>query len=100
MAEPQPPSVREGDTGEEAIPAAAEDRKAADAMSKLDGHGTGEDDTSKKAAVDDKALGDAMKGLGVGEKKDGASATGAKKEVVAKVVKVDQADVNLLVCSS
>lgn len=99
--ERQPPSVQEGDTSGEAVPAAAEDRKAADAMSKLD---IRELDSSQKESVDSKALGDAIKGLdtaGSGNKKEisaGAKEATQKKEEVKKVVKVEASDVNLLVC--
>lgn len=97
MAEPQPSIVQEGDQAPEAVPAAAEDRKAADAMSKLDARG--EDDGSNKKEVDSKALGDAMQRLDVGGKKDAPKKEGEVEEK-KKVVKVDQADVTLLVCGA
>ncbi|KAF9876698.1 hypothetical protein CkaCkLH20_05544 [Colletotrichum karsti] len=88
MSEKQPPAVVEGatagDVEEEVQPAkSAEDRKAQSALANLDARG---DDTSEDK-VDAEAAQAAIKGLG--------GATAAKKEV--KNVKVDQADVTLLV---
>ncbi|KAI9754391.1 MAG: hypothetical protein M4579_004729 [Chaenotheca gracillima] len=119
MAEPQPPNTHEGADLEEetpALPKSAEDRKAAAAMSSVsaredDGEATGRD-------VDQEALGKAMKNLSVGDLSGGAG--GPKKEVdegakkaaeereekkkaaaaraaAIAAVKVDQADVGLLV---
>tara|TARA_R110002003_G_scaffold288_20_gene18501 strand:- start:1351 stop:1680 length:330 start_codon:yes stop_codon:yes gene_type:complete len=85
MAEPQPPSVHEGAAEPHAPTSTAEDRKAAAALSTLDA----QEDTSEKKEVDTKALDKAMKGLGVQDKKG--------EESVKKVVKVEAADVNLLV---
>jgi len=109
MAEPQPPTVQEGDTTT-SIPASNnEDRKAAAAMDNLD---TQEPSAESKKEVDQKALGDAMKRLDVGSKSasgSNAGASEAKKKADAKraeeeriaeerrKVKVDVADVNLLV---
>lgn len=95
MAEPQPPTIVEGATTgdvEDEVQAAksAEDRKAQAAMSRLDAR----DDDAAGSAVDKDAASKAMKSLG------GAS-NGEKKEV--KKVKVEAADVTLLVrllCSS
>jgi hypothetical protein len=90
MAEPQPPNVVEGATTgdvEDEVQAkakSAEDRKAAAAMSRLDAN----DEGSSSAQVDQDAAKKAMQSLG------GAAAT--KTEV--KKVKVDAADVTLLVC--
>lgn len=77
-----------GDVEEEVAPTAksAEDRKAAAALSKLDTHA--DEDTAPAREVDQEAVKNAMSAL------SGASAE--KKEV--KKVKVDPADVNLLVC--
>ncbi|KAM7206688.1 hypothetical protein V8F33_000331 [Rhypophila sp. PSN 637] len=84
----QPSNVTEGatatgDVEEEMQPKSAEDRKAAAALSKLDARG---DDESAAPAVDKELVKNAMDALGGG---------GAKAEV--KKVKVDAADVNLLV---
>lgn len=117
MAEPQPSDVREGDNGSESIPAsgAAEDRKAAAAMSSLDTHGEGETSSAPKQEVDSTALGDAMKRLEVADPsstddaKKAPEKTAAEKEREEKErkwkeeeerrrkIKVDQADVTLLV---
>ena len=100
MAEPQPPNVSEGADAPESLPANAEDRKAAQALSSLDAKG--EDETSTKKEVDLKALNDAMKNLGGGvggaEKKE----TSKKAEEAPKkpLIKVDAGDVNLLVSVS
>lgn len=101
MAEPQPPNVQEGADQPDVLPANAEDRKAAAAMSSLDARG-GEDEASSapKKNIDMKALGEAMKHLGGGQEAKKTEGTSAKKEVeVKKVVKVDAADVALVVCS-
>ena len=62
MAEPQPPNIREGATDLEeetpALPANAEDRKAAAALSALKDQGN--EDDGQKADVDQEALGKAM----------------------------------------
>ncbi|KAI1636342.1 hypothetical protein F4809DRAFT_389477 [Biscogniauxia mediterranea] len=88
MAEPQPRSIHEGATGdvEDEVSSSqaksAEDRKAAAALASLDDtHG----DDAGAAAVDQEAVSKAMKNLG------GAAKTEVKK------VKVDAADVALLV---
>lgn len=88
MAEPQPSTIQEGASSPHAPTSTSEDRRAADALSSLDTQP--EDDTSKKN-VDIKALGKAMKDFSVQE--DDSS---DKK----KAVKVDAADVALLVCPS
>jgi len=91
MAERQPAAVVEGatagDVEEEMQPTAksAEDRKAAAALSKLDAR---DDESAQAGSVDQEAVKNAMNALGGG--------AGAKAEV--KKVKVDQADVALLVC--
>ncbi|KAF2823530.1 hypothetical protein CC86DRAFT_396289 [Ophiobolus disseminans] len=82
MAEPQPSEVHEGAADPHAPTGTAEDRKAAAALSTLDT----QDDTGEKKEVDTKALDKAMKGLGVNDRKE-----------EKKVVKVEAADVNLLV---
>jgi len=83
MAEPQPSAVHEGAADPHAPTSTAEDRKAAAALSTLDT----QDDAGEKKEIDTKALDKAMKGLDVKDKK------GEEK----KVVKVEPADVNLLV---
>ncbi|KAF2500996.1 hypothetical protein BU16DRAFT_533725 [Lophium mytilinum] len=91
MAEPQPPDVHEGASTPPPPTGTAEDRKAAAALSSLDTH---DDDGSSKANTDAAALGEAMKNLGVGEK---AETVKKVEEAPKKVVKVDAADVGLLV---
>ena len=97
MAEPQPSNVQEGADAPDVLPANAEDRKAAQAMSSLDNRAT-ESDAPKKE-VDLKALNDAMKNLGVAQEQKSSSASATKKTEAAKkpLIKVDQADVALLV---
>ncbi len=100
MAEKQPPTIVEGATTgdvEDEVPVAksAEDRKAAAALSSLDSRG---DDSNIVKDVDQEAVRKAMVRLagpaainGTAAKKDG------EKKVVKKTVKVDPADVALLV---
>jgi hypothetical protein len=83
MAEPQPAEVHEGAADPHAPTSTAEDRKAAAALSTLDT----QDEAGEKKEVDTKALDKAMKGLNVKDTK------GEEK----KTVKVEVADVNLLV---
>ena len=90
MAEPQPRSVHEGATGDvdeevQTTAKSAEDRKAAAAMASLDSRG--DDASTSGNAVDQDAVNRAVQGLGGGAVE--------KKEV--KKVKVDPADVTLLV---
>lgn len=97
MAETQPPTVVEGATTGDVedeiaeLPKSAEDRKAATALSSLD---TPRDDDSAVKDVDQEAVKKAMNRL-TGPNSDGKKVE-VKKEV-KKVVKVDQADVALLV---
>ncbi|KAJ4992686.1 hypothetical protein SVAN01_01732 [Stagonosporopsis vannaccii] len=84
MAEPQPSTVQEGAADPHAPTGTADDRKAAAALSTLDT----QDDNGAKKEVDSKALDRALKGLNV---KD------AKTEEKKKNVKVEPADVNLLI---
>jgi NACalpha-BTF3-like transcription factor len=90
MADKQPPTVVEGATGDvdDERPAAksAEDRKAASALASLDAS----NDDSSAANVDQEAVSKAMKALGGG-------AGAAPKAAAKPAVKVDQADVALLV---
>ncbi|KAF2032278.1 hypothetical protein EK21DRAFT_110222 [Setomelanomma holmii] len=83
MAEPQPAEVHEGAADPHAPTGTAEDRKATAALSTLDA----QEESGEKKEVDTKALDKAMKGLGVKDRK------GEEK----KVVKVEAADVTLLV---
>ena len=93
MAEPQPQKLNEGATGGDVedevqdTAKSAEDRKAAAAMASMDTNG---DDASSNA-VDQEAASKAMKSLGGAAKP--AAAAGADN----KKVKVDAADVALLV---
>lgn len=110
MSEPQPSTIREGaDIDDEHAPpllpaASAEDRKAAAALSSLT---TANDDetASKRSDADQKALGEAMSRLevasGKGKAKEGAKGKAGEAEGVTKkkAIKVDQADVALLVSS-
>lgn len=95
----QPPTVVEGATTgvdvDDEVPAAAksaEDRKAADALSKLDARGD-DDGAAPAREVDQEAVSRAMNQLG-GDKK----VEEEKKDV--KKIKVDPADVALLVSSA
>lgn len=92
--EPLPSDIQEGAEQPESLPANAEDRKAAKAMSKLDARG--DEDAQPKKEMDVKALNDAMKNLGVGQKEEKPQAV-KKEEAPKPLVKVDQADVTLLV---
>ncbi|KAK7935228.1 hypothetical protein PG985_000723 [Apiospora marii] len=91
MAEPQPRNLHEGATTgdvEDEVTAAksAEDRKAAAAMASMGANGA---DDAGSAAVDQEAASKAMQSLGGEAKKPDAA--------VQKKVKVDAADVTLLV---
>jgi NACalpha-BTF3-like transcription factor len=94
MAEPQPKNVHEGaTTGDvedelQSTAKSAEDRKAASALASLDA--AGNDDAAGKE-VDQDAVNKAMKSLG------GVKSTQTPAAAPAKNVKVDAADVNLLV---
>ena len=102
MAEPQPSQVREGaDVDDEtpAVPASAEDRKAAAALSSLNARGEDDEGTNKKPNLDQEALGKAMSRLELASKgKENDKGKNKEGEVEKKkpVVKVDQADVGLL----
>lgn len=96
--EKQPPGVVEGattgDVEDEMLDdkaKSAEDRKAAAALSKLDARGDDDDDKAA-GSVDQEGLSKAMNKLGVSKQ---TTATQQKK-----AVKVDKADVQLLVSSS
>ena len=100
MAEQQPPNVVEGATTgdiDEEVPIvakSAEERKAAAALSALDS----KDDDSSARDVDQEAVRKAMDRLAVSAGPNGTVAKTDEKKVVKKVVKVDAADVALLVC--
>lgn len=85
--EPQPSNIQEGASDAPAPTGSAEDRKAAAALSALDAQG---DDDSGKKEVDTKAMENAMKNLNVKDQKGG--------EAQKKAIKIEAADVNLLVC--
>lgn len=99
MAELQPPNVVEGATTgdiDEEVPIvakSAEERKAAAALSALDQ----KDDDSAGKDVDQEAVRKAMDRLAVSAGVNGSAAK-TETKVVKKVVKVDAADVALLVC--
>jgi len=108
MAEPQPPTVTEGMDEEAPPPAAAEDRKAAAAMSNLEKRG-GDDDAETKSSrrIDRQALNKAISRLELADRSGKISVGDEQKQKekeekekekarIAKV-KVDQADVTLLV---
>lgn len=103
MAETQPPTIVEGATTgdvDDEIPVAAksaEDRKAAAALSSLDA--PREDESASTKDVDQEAVRKAMERLGGSSGTNGTAAKkGEEKKVVKKTVKVDPADVTLLVC--
>lgn len=97
MAEPQPDNVQEGADAPDVLPASKEDRKAAAALSSLDANPS--EDVKPKKEADLKALNEAMKNLDMtAAKPKTASSTVAKKdEAPKKLVKVDAADVAMLV---
>lgn len=98
MAEPQPSTIHEGASQPSAPPAASAAAEAA-ALSSLDNKSL-EPSGAPKKEVDLKALNDAMKALETGSGSSGVdgkkSATAQKAEPV-KLIKVDAADVGLLV---
>ena len=108
MAEPQPSTVHEGadpDAAEASenpsVPASAEDRKAAAALSSLETHGGVEDEDSsrRKLNIDADALGKAMRNLEIvaGENKTKVKGKEEIKKEEVKKVKVDPKDVSLVV---
>jgi hypothetical protein len=105
MAEAQPPTIVEGATTgdvDDEVPVAAksaEDRKAAAALSSLDAHR--EDESTSTKDVDQEAVRKAMDRLaGTGTTNGAVFKKDDEKMVVKKAVKVDQADVALLVCKN
>ena len=103
MAEPQPSGVHEGASTPPAPPAAASAAAEAAALSSLDNKTLSDASGAPKKEIDLKALNDAMKALdsGSGSKKATAAAAAAggtkKDEEPAKLIRVDAADVSLLV---
>ena len=98
MAEPQPAAVHEGvDDDHPAVPASAEDRKAAAALSSLENRGDEDGAVAKKSDVDQKALGEAMSRLEVAGKEKTIEEKNGVDAMKKKTVKVDQGDVALLV---
>ncbi|PQE18040.1 Huntingtin-interacting K protein [Rutstroemia sp. NJR-2017a BVV2] len=102
MAEAQPPTIVEGATTgdvDDEIPQAAksaEDRKAAAALSSLDA--PRDDDSTSTKDVDQEAVRQAMNRLAGTNVTNGTIAKkGDDKKVVKKTVKVDPADVTLLI---
>ncbi|KAI9650657.1 hypothetical protein NHQ30_000677 [Ciborinia camelliae] len=102
MSESQPPKLVEGATTgdvDDEIPQtakSAEDRKAAAALSSLDA--PREDDSTATKDVDQEAVRKAMVRLAGTSTTNGAIAKkGDEKKVVRKTVKVEAADVTLLV---
>lgn len=93
---PMPSNVQEGIDPPDALPANAEDRKAAQAMASLDAKDD-EVTAQPKKEADLKALNDAMKNLEVGPEVKKPQAVKKKEEPAKPLVKVDQADVTLLV---
>jgi hypothetical protein len=91
MASDPLPSASNEAAEDAALPSNAEDRKAAEAMSKLEDRG--DDDGPARKEVDTEALGKAMKNLAIG-------AGAAKAAELKKKVKVEAADVALVVSGS
>lgn len=101
MAEPQPPDVHEGASTPTGPPAAASAAAEAAALSSLDNKKMDEPAAAPKKEVDLKALNDAMKALDSGSGAGGGGKKAAPAQSKAgepqKLVKVDAADVGLLV---
>lgn len=90
--ERQPPTVHEGaDDPPAPVPASAEDRKAAAALSSLDARDD-DDGAARGKEVDSEALGKAMQSL------DAKQSGKREEEAPAKKVKIEAADVALVVC--
>ncbi|KAF7867302.1 hypothetical protein EAF04_005385 [Stromatinia cepivora] len=100
MSESQPPTVVEGATTgdvDDEIPQtakSAEDRKAAAALSSLDA--PREDDSTATKEIDQEAVRKAMDRL-AGATNGTVAKKGDEKKIVKKTVKVEAADVTLLV---
>ena len=95
--EPQPSNIQEGVDAPESLPANAEDRKAAKAMSSLESNKIEDDAAGPKKEVDMKALNDAITKLGGIEEPKKPEKAKKEEGPPKPVVKVDQADVTLLV---
>ena len=93
--EPQPSNIQEGADPPDAFPANSEDRKAAKAMCSLESNKI-EDDAPKRE-VDLKALNDAITKLGGGSDSKKPEAVKKDEGPPKPLVKVDAADVALLV---
>ncbi|KAG5993587.1 hypothetical protein E4U54_003319 [Claviceps lovelessii] len=98
MSQYQPKTVHEGATTGDlqhdevtATAKSAEDRKAACALASLDAVGNEETITNNKAQVDREAVNKAMESLG------GSKSTSAPKAAPSKNIRVDDADVAMLV---
>ena len=102
MADPQPSTIVEGATtgdvdDEIPVPAkSAEDRKAQAALSSLDA--PREDESKPAKDVDQEAVRKAMDRLAGRGTANGSAAKKEDKKAVKKIIKVDPADVTLLVC--
>ena len=99
MAEPQPSNLRGGADVEDetpAVPASVEDRKAAAALSSLDARNEDDEASTQKTHVDQEALGKAMSQLGVRDRENKEKGKGKEAEV-RKKIRVDPADVSLIV---
>lgn len=84
----------------QSVPASADDKKAAAALSSLDQPSMSTGNAAPKKDIDSKAIGDAMQRLTVSEGKGGKEAAKAEKKEEqgpAKKVKIEAADVNLVV---
>ncbi|KAJ5095982.1 hypothetical protein NUU61_005338 [Penicillium alfredii] len=104
MSDPIPPAFADPDTVDQSLPANAEDRKAAAALSSLNTTELGTDASAKPPpSADQEALGKAMSRLEIATghdtgRKQAADAQNKDAEVVKeKAVKVAAADVTLLV---
>lgn len=100
--ERQPENVQQGADAPDVLPASKEDRKTAAALSSLDANPS--EDAKPKKEADLKALNEAMKNLDMNAAKkpnNNTSATSTtatkKEEAPKKLVKVDAADVAMLV---
>jgi hypothetical protein len=100
MAEPQPSAIHEGaETPPAPAAGGAAAASEAAALSSLDNKTISGSDSAPKKEVDLKALNDAMKALGSGDgdSKKAATAGTLNKKEPAKLIKVEPADVSLLV---
>ena len=106
MSDPIPSATADPDAVEQTLPANAEDRKAAAALSSLNTTEVGSDavPTKGRSNAEQEALGKAMSrleiatGQGSGQKKPAEPTK--KPAEVKKTVKIAAADVTFLVCGS